>query len=455
MRNLLLIWMGLCSFFGDRAYAVSAGDLATRDGEIAFGQAWLKNTREQLYERVDPFCIDVLETWLIRLKNEFDLGSMPITALCLNGVDFNAFAAPGGIIGVNRGIYLDLESESEVMAILAHELAHLSQRHHYRSLRNSERISTGTLATLAGIVAAITTHQGQAAQSLIMGGQAANATSALAYSRDYEREADRIGVAALGRAGYPPASMSKVLKILAEKQSQSSKNLAFLSTHPLGIERQSDLDARISKMKKYKESSPVLSDPDFQFFRCLQIEGLESPINGPSNFPCSTIHSVLKNYRTGNYREALMLFDGLPTRYKQTFSGFDIEIALTLKTGDFERTESAISTISLFFPSWLQPDIARVDLAIAQSRPILPRTIRERMIQRPERLDLWRALSRFAQAFKQEHFMFEARGWDALLHGKFEAASTQLKRARTSWPKTLDQRPLDLLDQAINQSKAL
>ena len=455
MRNLLLIWMVLCSLFGDRAYAVSAEDLATRDGEVAFGQAWLKNTRERLYERVDPFCVDVLETWLIRLKNEFDLGSMPITALCLNGVNFNAFAAPGGIIGVNRGIYLDLESESEVMAILAHELAHLSQRHHYRGLRNSERISTGTLATLAGIVAAITTHQGQAAESLIMGGQAANATSSLAYSRDYEREADRIGVVALGRAGYQPASMSKVLEILAEQQSQSSKNLAFLSTHPLGIERQSDLDARVSQMKDYKEGSPVLSDPDFQFFRCLQIEGLESPINRPSNFSCSIIHSVLKNYRTGNYSEALMLFDGLPTRYKQTFSGFDIEIALTLKTGDFERAESAITTVSLFFPSWLQPDIARVDLAIAQSRPILPRAIRERMIQRPERLDLWRALNRFAQAFKQEHFMFESRGWDALLHGKFDAASTQLKSARASWPKTLDQRPLDLLDQAINQSKAL
>ena len=84
----------------------------------------------------------------------------------------------------------------------------------------------------------------------------------------------------------------------------------------------------------------------------------------------------------------------------------------------------------------------------------MPRAIRERMIQRPERLDLWRALSRFAQAFKQEHFMFEARGWDALLHGKFEAASTQLKRARL-----LGQRRWInvhwLLDQAINQSKAL
>tara|TARA_B100000212_G_C26978881_1_gene365770 strand:+ start:123 stop:356 length:234 start_codon:yes stop_codon:yes gene_type:complete len=77
------------------------------------------------------------------------------------------------------------------------------------------------------------------------------------------------------------------------------------------------------------------------------------------------------------------------------------------------------------------------------------------MIQRPERLDLWRALDRFAQAFEQEHFLFEARGWDALLHGQFEVASIQLERARASWPKMLGQRPLDLLGQAIKQSKAL
>ena len=90
-----------------------------------------------------------------------------MTALCLNSQEFNAFAAPGGIVGMNRGVYLDLVSESEVMAVLAHELAHLAQRHHYRGLRNSQRLSTGTLATLAGVVAAIATRQSQAAQSLI------------------------------------------------------------------------------------------------------------------------------------------------------------------------------------------------------------------------------------------------------------------------------------------------
>ena len=181
MRKLLFLCLLIGSVSADRSQALSAVDLATREGEIVFGQAWLKSIRSRLGERIDPFCIDLLETWITRLKNQFDLGTMPMTALCLNSQEFNAFAAPGGIVGINRGVYLDLKSESEIMAVLAHELAHLAQRHHYRGLRNSERLSTGTLATLAGMVAAIATRHGQAAHSLIMGGQAANATSALAY----------------------------------------------------------------------------------------------------------------------------------------------------------------------------------------------------------------------------------------------------------------------------------
>ena len=83
---------------------------------------------------------------------------MPITALCLNGIDFNAFAAPGGIIGVNRGIYLDLDSESKVMAIL------VMNSPTFRNVITIEAQEfrtdlTGTLATFAGIVAAIATGQ--------------------------------------------------------------------------------------------------------------------------------------------------------------------------------------------------------------------------------------------------------------------------------------------------------
>jgi len=455
MRNLVTALIIALSLGSQHALAISADDLATREGEVIFGQAWLKSMRGRLGERMDPFCIDLLETWLTRLKNQFELGAMPMTALCLNSQDFNAFAAPGGIVGVNRGVYLDLATESEIMAVLAHELAHLAQRHHYRGLKNSQRLSTGTLATLAGVVAAIATRQGQAAQSLIMGGQAANATAALAYSRDYEREADRIGVTALAGAGYPPEAMASVLHILAEKQAQTTQDLAFLSTHPLGIERQSDLDARVAQMQDPRDGQPVLSLTDFQLYRCIQTEGLEFPTGKQATQSCSEIHALLADYRSERYEQALNQFDQLPDAVRQTFSGLDLEIALTLQTGDFDRSREAIETIALFFPSWVQPTIAAVDLAIAEADAKLPRALREQLVQRPERLDLWRALARFAQAFKQDHLLFEARSWDALLHGKLEAAKMQMVRAQEVWPKTVDSRPLDLLKDAIKQTETL
>jgi predicted Zn-dependent protease len=164
---------------------------------------------------------------------------------------------------------------------------------------------------------------------------------------------------------------------------------------------------------------------------------------------------MLKLYRSEHYKKALAAFDALPKATRNTFSGLDLEIALTIKTGDFDRAQHAIDTIALFYPSWIQPSIARVDLAIAQGALELPRELRERMVQRPERLDLWRALARYAQAFKQDHLLFEARGWDALLNGKLEAAKTQLSRARDAWPQTLGQRPLELLGDAIKQTETL
>jgi len=455
MRRLSLLIFLACLFGPLEAKAISATDLATRDGEVAFGEAWLRSMRGRLGERIDPFCIDVLETWLIRLRNHYPLGDMPLKGLCLNPEAFNAFAAPGGIIGVNAGVYLDLTSEAEIMAVLAHELAHLSQRHHYRGLRNSERVSAGTLATLAGIVAAIATRQGQAAQSLIMGGQAANAQSALAYSRDYEREADRIGAQSLADAGYDPTAMRNVLAILAEKQSQLTADMAFLSTHPLGVERQSDLDARLTRLRLDNTAVPILSDTDFQLFRCVQTEGFETAGRAIDPEMCTPLRALLLDYRADRYRDAYTAFQRLPAAHRETLTGLDLTLALATKAGDFAAAQDAIDTFALFFPSWVTPVVGQIDLAIAEGKTKLPRQFRETAVARPDRIDLWRALARFAEATRQNHLLFEARAWDALMHGKQEAAKTQLTRAREAWPKTLDSRPLDRLETAISAAERL
>lgn len=450
MRRLLSALLIACSGFATPALAITAEQLATREGEVAFGQAWLRNTRGALGERIDPFCVDVLETWLTRLRNHYPLGTMPLTGLCLNAPIFNAFAAPGGIIGVNRGIYLDLTMESEVMAVLAHELAHLSQRHHYRGLKNSERVSPGTLATLAGVVAAIATRQGQAAQSLIMGGQAANASQALSYSRDYEREADRIGVTALDAAGYDPNAMAAVLQVLADKQSSMTRELAFLSTHPLGIERQSDLESRLDQLPLDTPRPPVLSSQDFALFRCVQVEGLDLSFAHAASFDCGAIHGVMQAYRNDQYQAAWQAWQEQPSQIQNTLTGLDLTIAFAIKAGEFEVARDAIETLAVLFPSWITPTVARLDLALAEGATNLPRAFREHTVERPERLELWRALARFAEATRQQHYLFEARAWDALMHGKLEASRTQLTRARDQWPDSLDTRPLERLEVTLS-----
>ena len=112
-----------------------------------------------------------------------------------------------------------------------------------------------------------------------------------------------------------------------------------------------------------------------------------------------------------------------------------------------------IETLELFFPSWITPIIARLDLASVSGAP-LPRQFRFITKRRSDRLDLWKALARYAQQSKQPHLLFEARGWDALLHGKLEAAETAIIRAEENWPKNQPITPLQQLKKEFIRAKS-
>ncbi|MDB9862417.1 M48 family metalloprotease [Litorivicinus sp.] len=449
MRRLGYALLALILFIPLKSVAFSASDIATPDGEIAFGNSWLRAMRGQLNERLDPFCIDLLETWLTRLRNQYPLSNIPLTGLCLESHQFNAFAVPGGIIGVNRGVFSDLASEAEIMAVLSHELAHLSQRHHYRQLKNSEKFSMGTLATLAGLLAAVSTQQEQVAQSLIIGGQAAIKSQALAYSRDFETEADRIGLEALNHTGYDPSAMQRVMNILAKKETKIGQNLIFLRTHPLSLERVSDLESRLRQLIERERFTPVMTDIDFQLFRCVQTEGIEAPFRVTNPDPCTQVQQILSKYRSKNYSQAYEDFKNLPDAAQNSLTGQDLMISIAIKAGHIKRAIEGIEYLSLLFPSWITPVIARIDLAVATNQTKLPKEFRDIATKRPMRLDLWLALNRFAKHTKQQHLLFEARGWNALLHGKIEAAQRQLTQAIEHWPKALERKPLKRLRAAI------
>jgi predicted Zn-dependent protease len=159
----------------------------------------------------------------------------------------NAFALPGGYVGVYLGLIALTASRDELASVLAHELSHVTQRHIARSIDNGRRQSLiGTAAMILGVLAAARSNSPDAANALIVGGQAAAIQGQLNFSRDMEREADRIGFSLLTGAGFAPGGMAAMFEKL-DQSSRLNDNGAFpyLRSHPLSSERIGEARARL------------------------------------------------------------------------------------------------------------------------------------------------------------------------------------------------------------------
>ncbi len=162
----------------------------------------------------------------------------------VNDPSINAFAMPGGFIGVNAGLLLAAQSESELAGVLAHEISHVTQRHIARQVMREKQLSMGTmLAMVVGLLAA--RSNSQVTSAAIAGAQAGSISAQLGYSRDFEREADRSGFEVLKKAGFDVRGMAVFFERL-QRASRAYENNApvYLRTHPVTGERISDMQNR-------------------------------------------------------------------------------------------------------------------------------------------------------------------------------------------------------------------
>ncbi|HEX5311878.1 M48 family metalloprotease [Aquabacterium sp.] len=157
----------------------------------------------------------------------------------------NAFALPGGYIGVHLGLLAMTSSPDELASVLAHELSHVTQRHIARTIGVQSRQSWVSLASIIlGVMAA--SRSPQAAQAVIMGGQAASMQGQLNFSRDMEREADRVGFGVLTSGGFEPSGMAQMFEHLqTASRLNDDGSYPYLRTHPLTTERIGDARARL------------------------------------------------------------------------------------------------------------------------------------------------------------------------------------------------------------------
>ncbi len=181
----------------------------------------------------------------------------------LNDYSVNAFAMPGGFIGVNSGLLLIVQSESELAAVLGHEIAHVTQHHLARMVSGQQADSIASMAAIAVAILAARSNP-QASQAVITGVQARGIQKQLNFTRAHEQEADRIGLEVLQKSNFNTHAMPEFLDRLQKATRLLDGNMpGYLRTHPVTTERVADIANRVHK-QPYRMIEDSL---DFQLVR--------------------------------------------------------------------------------------------------------------------------------------------------------------------------------------------
>jgi predicted Zn-dependent protease len=178
----------------------------------------------------------------------------------INSPEINAWAIPGGVIGVNVGLIVLTQHESELASVMAHEIGHVTQHHYARMIESQKGAGFLTLASLAVAILAAR-NSPDAAEGALAAGQGYQMQRYLSFSRDFEREADRAGMATLQKAGFDPSAMPTFFDRMQRfYRGVDNGAFAFLRTHPVTTERIADAQARAAQAsyKQWVDSTDYL-----------------------------------------------------------------------------------------------------------------------------------------------------------------------------------------------------
>lgn len=237
------------------ALGESASDDLSISAERRIGEQIMREGRRDPSYLDDPVLLDYLYTlWAplvaaARERGEIDADTdraFPFEAFLLSDRSVNAFALPGGYVGVHLGLIAITNTRDQLASVLAHELAHVTQRHIARSIAGTRTSSLVSVAALLlGVLAASRSNNVDAANAAITGGQAAAIQGQLNYSRDVEREADRVGYGLLGAAGFATTGMAEMFDRLdVATRMNDNGGFPYLRSHPLTVQRISEARSR-------------------------------------------------------------------------------------------------------------------------------------------------------------------------------------------------------------------
>src|SRR5688572_7829081 len=232
--------------------------------EYQIGRMIVRGLRDQDQILEDPEVSEYIRSLGQRLSSQANDGNQRFNFFVIKDNGINAFALPGGFIGVNSGLLLDTKNESELAGVVAHEVAHVTQRHIARSIAaQSKQSLVSTAAMLAAILIGVA-GGGDAAMAGVAAAQSLAIQQQISFTRANETEADRVGLGILARSGYDPQGMPAFFETMSRLAGSSELNIPeMLRTHPVSSNRIAETKERATQL----DITPQPQSPSYALTR--------------------------------------------------------------------------------------------------------------------------------------------------------------------------------------------
>ncbi|OOZ21684.1 hypothetical protein BOW30_08630 [Solemya velum gill symbiont] len=246
----------------------SSGAYLSTVQERKLGRAFMRYVHANTNVVKDTMLTGYLQSLGDRLASKAQLGAGSFNFFLVDDMLINAFAGPGGYIGVHTGLILEAETEDELAAVVAHEIAHVSQRHIARMVQEAEQMAMPAAGMLLAAILLGAATGGAGAMAMAAGGQAALMQKQINFTRANEREADNIGIQILAKSKHDTRAMATFFQRLGRATNSGGVTLPeFLLSHPVTADRTADALARArARAEKYPYQQQH-DDFDFQLFR--------------------------------------------------------------------------------------------------------------------------------------------------------------------------------------------
>lgn len=416
----------------------ASSGIVSMSEERRIGKEFLRQVRAQVPTVDDPILKYFAEVALYRITEYADLQDGQLFPVLIDSRELNAFAAPGGIVGINLGLLIDAQDVHEFSGVLAHELAHLSQRHYARGLeQRGASMFRNVAAFVAALVIAATAGSSDAGLAALSAAQTLSAASSMSYSRGLEGEADRVAINTMYEAGLDPLGVARMFERMQYRYRFQRRPPPYLMSHPVSEDRISNTRQQASRYSQANYSD----SRSYQMMRArAMVRYAETPQaavdhwqqqvekgDNPQVARYGLAYALAMNEKAGHALDTLM---PMRSAFDESLLFAASQAEIMIKAGEVDQALSFLDRQLSLNPGNAPLSMLRAQaLTTNEQFTEATKVLKRQSVLRPEDYDVWYQLAEVAGLTGDIVQVHLARAEFFALTGDFEGAIDQLQFA--------------------------